>query len=146
MREKGLRLLMCFPAIFIALAGCNGGERYVTEEQAEKVEAPLVPATHFQMVDIPVPAIIRYDRRNSTILETGRELTASLVYTGRVHSERLATFFREHMPERGWNMKKSQVVGNRYLLYFTKGNTADKCRITIDRGSLGTVKVTVDVN
>ena len=44
--------------------GCGGGERFVTEEQANKIEEPLTPATHFQLTDIPVPSLLRYDRAN----------------------------------------------------------------------------------
>ncbi len=133
----GLLLLAC---------GCAGGERYADEKSANKVEAPLAAATHFQVIDIPAPALFKYDRKRSSIYkkEDGRQ--ASLVYKGRAHIERVANFYRDHMaaPTPGWKLTDDQMRGVRYVLIFTKAK--ERCRVTILPGAMGTVQVTVDIN
>ena len=148
-----MRRLLTFPtlpaaaALAALLAGCVGsGERYETEAHANRVEAPLAPATHFQLADIPVPALLSYDRANSVITETPGERSASLVYRGRVHAERVATFFRDHLPAIGWKLTAYQRPGERHLLNFVKGPRSERCRITIEPAGIGTVRAVVDLN
>jgi hypothetical protein len=129
------------------LAGCvGGGERYETEAHADRVEAPLAPATHFQLADIPVPAQLSYDRANSIITETPGDRGASLVYHGRVHAERVATFFRDQMPAIGWKMTSYQRPGERHLLNFVKGPRPERCRISIEPNGVGSVRAVIDLN
>jgi len=140
--------LISAPGIVLMLAafGCSGGERYADEKSANQVEAPLAAATHFQVIDVPVPAIFKYDRKRSSIYkkEAGRQ--ASLVYKGRAHIERVANFYRDHMaaPTPGWKLTDDQMRGVRYVLIFTKGK--ERCMVTILPGAMGTVQVTVDIN
>lgn len=147
---QGYRSALGFAAAFallLASAGCGGGERYQTEEQADKVEAPLAPASHFQLPDVPVPADLRYDRGNSFISEDRSERSASLLYNGRLHVERVANFFRDHMQAApGWKLQKSRSAGSRYIMIFTKGQRPERCRISIERRSMGKVRVIVDVD
>jgi hypothetical protein len=130
----------------LALCGCTGGERYATEEQAKAVQAPLATATHFQVSDIPVPAIFSFDRNNSVISTSNKERSANLVYKGRAHIERVANFYRDMMPLQAWEHKRTQVVGSRYILEFVKGKVQERCSVTIERGGVGGVRVVVDLN
>jgi hypothetical protein len=115
-------------ALLAATAGCTSGERYETEEHASRVEAPLAPASHFQLVDVPVPAVLSYDRNDSIISETPEGRSASLVYRGRSHPERVANFFRDQMPAIRWELKKSQVAGSRHLLLFARNAAGSASR------------------
>ncbi len=142
MRRNGAMLT----ALILVVAGCTGGERYSTEEHANKVEAPLLPATHFQVVDIPVPAVFRFERKNSVISTSTDGRSANLVYKGRAHIERVANFYSDHMPGRGWKHQKTQVVGSRYILEFIKGKKPERCQVTIEKGAMGSVRTTVDLN
>lgn len=132
--------------LLAAVWGCTGGERYATEEQASKVQTPLTVAMHSQLVDIPVPGVFRFDRNNSMISTSTSERSASLVYTGRAHIERVSNFYSDQMPQRGWTHKKTQVAGSRCILKFVKGKLPERCQVTIEKGTTGTVRVTVDVN
>lgn len=112
------------------------------------VEAPLAPASHFQLHDVPVPAEISYSRANSFISETPRGRSASLVYNGRVHPERAANFFRDQLsaPAIGWKLKDSRMAGSRYVMIFTKGKAPEYCVVSIERRPFGMLRVTVDVH
>ena len=141
------RLLRLAPlaalALLLGASGC--GERYVTEEQASKVEAPLAPATLFQLQDVPVPAILSYDRGISLKAQDASGRIAGLVYGGRVHPERAANFFVEQMPKAGWKPRTSQMAGSRrHIMIFTKGK--EYCVISVERRAMGTVRVTIDVH
>ncbi len=130
----------------VALCGCGSGERYVDEKAASKVEAPLPASTHFQVIDIPVPAPFKFDRKRSIISKKPEGRQATLIYRGRAHIERVAKFYREHLaaPTPGWKLDDDQMRGTRYVLIFTKSK--ERCRVTIEPGSMGNVQVTVDIN
>ncbi|MHC4916485.1 MAG: hypothetical protein ACYTGB_13435 [Planctomycetota bacterium] len=133
-------------AALLLLAGCNGGETYRTEQDATEVEAPLPSASHYQLEDVPVPAVLSFDRANSIINESPDRRDANLIYKGRAHVERVTNFFRDRMPLIGWKLERSQVVGTRALLTFTKGKLPERCEITVERTGMGSVRVTVDLN
>ncbi len=130
----------------LLLAGCGSGETYRTEQDATEVEAPLPPASHFQLADVPVPAALSFDRANSVINESPQRRDANLVYKGRAHVERVTNFFRDQLPAIGWKLERSQVVGTRSLLTFTKGKAPERCEIIVERTGMGSVRVTVDLN
>jgi hypothetical protein len=143
----GIATVVVAAGALCAFCGCSSGERYQSEKEAEKVEAPLPVATHFQVIDVPVPGPFRFDRRRSLISkkpDSNRQIT--LIYTGRTHIERAARFYREQMtaPIPGWKLEDDQMRGKRYVLVFAKGK--ERCRVTVEPGSLGSVKVTVDIN
>jgi hypothetical protein len=132
-------------AAALCLCGCGGGERYITEEQANKVEAPLAPASHFQLPDIPVPALLSFDRRKSLISEKPQARSASLHYRGRVHIDRVVNFFRDHMRGTpGWKLQDDRMRGSRHVLEFIKGR--ERATVTIEKGGISGVRVIVDVN
>lgn len=146
MRTRRSAIGAALAALLLAAAsGC--GERYETEEQAKKVEAPLASATVFQQTDLPVPALLRYDRGNSFISINRERRSVSLLYNGRLHVERVAIFFRDHMTAAaGWALKENRTAGARRVMIFTKGKRPEFCVISIEPRAMGKVRVTVDVH
>ncbi len=123
-----LRLALVVGATVVALAGCgnkNTGQNLIT--------APNSP-----IADVPIPAGFDIDlgRSNSTVVPATQFRSVYHEYKGKDDLLPVVRFYRDQMPQKGWNAVDQQQVKDSVTLRFTKGK--EDCSVTVWEGTLHT--------
>lgn len=102
--------------IALLVAACAVFNPKATTVSQDGDRKPIAVAT---FEDITVPPELTPDYKSSVLIQTARQRSGVLVYTGRISEEALVGYFRETMPAQGWNLLGS-FQGNGSTLVFTK--------------------------
>lgn len=141
MTQRPLRLRLAIPLLItMVLGGCT------TIDNMNSFSS-LQPANseNFRFPDVPVPAGLSMVREDSFILETPDTHAGQLVYAGFANYQSVVRFYRERMPNHGWQLLSSIERGEAALIYEKPGWSATifirtsyfRTRVSINIGPKG---------
>jgi hypothetical protein len=140
-RARGLRgkaVLVFFLAGMLAMTGCS----VLKSKKGSKMSAsgvsaqPAQPKTvYLDFGDVLLPKDLEVDNDESFVFTTAGLTAGVLTLSGRVEANSLITFFKNRMPEDGWQMI-SEIKAGRSMLLFKK--QARWCVISIEEGRMST--------
>lgn len=102
------------------LYGCGDLFSYRTLREREP-ERRQVITTSYRFEDIPLPAGMVLNRKESFVYETRTTRTGLLVYEGKGEIEKLANFFKEKMPNYQWRLMSNFELHNVMLTFIKEG-------------------------
>lgn len=118
--------------IVLPLAACAVFSPKATAVSQDGDRKPITVAT---FGDIMVPPGLTPDYKSSVVIQTARQRSGVLVYTGRISEEAVVGYFRDTMPAQGWNLLGS-FQANGSTLVFSK---AEKLAlVTVREGEFNT--------
>lgn len=124
--------------ISLLLAACGVFNPKATAVSQDGDRKPISVAA---FEDITVPPELTPDYKSSVLIQTARQRSGVLVYTGRISEEALVGYFRDAMSGQGWNLLGS-FQGNGSTLVFTK---AEKLALVTVRESEFITRVEIRV-
>jgi hypothetical protein len=140
-RVMGLRwnaVLAVFLVAMLAVTGCS----VLKSKQSSKTSAsaisaqPAQPKTvYLDFGDVLLPKDLKRDNDDSFVFTTAGLTAGVLSLSGRVEANSLITFFKNRMPEDGWQMI-SEIKAARSMLLFKKQTRW--CVIGIEEGRMST--------
>jgi hypothetical protein len=115
--------LICTGIVLFLIGGAYGcgdlfSYRTIREREPEKKQ-PIVTSYRFE--DIPLPAGMTLNRKESFVYETKTTRTGLLVYEGKGEMEKLANFFKEQMPNYQWRLVSNFELHNVMLTFIKEG-------------------------
>jgi len=121
--DKKWKRFFCAGMILLLVVGAYGcGDlftfRTIREREPEKTQ-PI--ATSYRFEDIPLPAGMSLNRKESFVYETGTTRTGLLVYEGKGEMEKLANFFKQQMPNYQWRLVSNFELHNVMLTFIKEG-------------------------
>lgn len=107
-------------SLIIGIYGCGDlfSYRSIREREPEKKQPT---ATSYRFEDIPLPAGMTLNRKESFIYETRTIRTGLLVYEGKGEMEKLSSFFKEQMPNYQWRLLSNFELHNVMLTFIKEG-------------------------
>ncbi len=111
-------------SLWMGAYGCGDlvSVRTVRERERERLpERQPSIATSYRFDDIPLPAGMTLNRRESFVYETRATRTGLLVYQGRGEMEQLSNFFKQQMPNYEWRLVSNFELHNVMLTFIKKG-------------------------
>ena len=118
--RRTLLLGLAIPVVLsLLLVGCstfNMGNSFSSAQSGN--------AKSFRFPDLPVPAGMTMVPEDSFILETPDTHAGQLVYTGMTNFQSVVRFYRQKMPNHGWQLLSSIERGEAALTYEKPGWTA----------------------
>jgi hypothetical protein len=145
-RNRICMVLIVLAGFSLALSGCVSG---VKEERPAGTTTTSTPklerlGTYYDFPDIAIPPDMKLNQKKSFVYGTTQTKGGLLVFSGRVESSSLATFFQVNMQKDGWKLINTFKYPN-YLLVFTKADRS--AAISISEGVYSTqAEVRVGIN
>jgi hypothetical protein len=140
-RVMGLRwnaVIVVFLASMLVVTGCS----VLKSQKGSNTSAPAVatqpaqPKTvYLDFGDVLLPKDLKVDNDDSFVFTTAGLTAGVLSLSGRVEANSLITFFKNRMPEDGWQMI-SEIKAARSMLLFKKQTRW--CVIGIEEGRMST--------
>jgi hypothetical protein len=124
MAEKGRWRLFWTGVVVIlfivGVYGCHNLFSYRTiREREPEVTQPI--ATSYQFEDIPLPAGMTLNQKESFLYETKATKAGLLVYEGKGEMGKLSTFFKKQMPKHQWRLLSNFELNNVMLTFIKEG-------------------------
>jgi len=95
------------------------------------VEEPMLAAAEtFRFDDIPVPAVLQYNRERSFAFENDEMRIAYLVYEGKAELAEVVQFMLEKLPGDGWQLGNVLERGDTTLM-FTEKSRGEQLTVTV---------------
>jgi len=107
-------------SILMGSYGCGDLVSIRTVREREPERLPSV-ATTYRFDDIPLPAGMTLNRKESFVYETRTTRTGLLVYEGKGEMERLTNFFKQQMPNYEWRLVSNFELHNVMLTFIKDG-------------------------
>lgn len=107
-------------SILMGSYGCGDLVSIRTVREREPERLPSV-ATTYRFDDIPLPAGMTLNRKESFVYETRTTRTGLLVYEGKGEMERLTNFFKQQMPNYEWRLVSNFELHNVMLTFIKEG-------------------------
>ncbi len=107
-------------SLLMGTYGCGELVSIRTVREREPERQPSV-ATTYRFDDIPLPAGMTLNRKESFVYETRTTRTGLLVYEGKGEMERLANFFKQQMPNYEWRLVSNFELHNVMLTFIKEG-------------------------
>jgi hypothetical protein len=110
----------CVLVFVLGMYGCADlfSSRTVREREAE-VRQPI--PTSYRFEDIPLPPGMTLNRKESFIYETRTTRAGLLIYEGKGEMEKLASFFKQQMPNYQWKLVSNFELHNVMLTFIKEG-------------------------
>jgi len=110
----------CVLVFVLGTYGCADlfSSRTVREREAE-VRQPI--PTSYRFEDIPLPPGMTLNRKESFIYETRTTRAGLLIYEGKGEMEKLASFFKQQMPNYQWKLVSNFELHNVMLTFIKEG-------------------------
>jgi hypothetical protein len=120
-KKKGALILMgmCL-LIGVWVSGCTDLFMYRTIGDRQYESAKAVQ-TSYRFDDIPIPAGMVLNRKESFVYETGATKTGLLVYEGKEDMGKATSFFKQQMPNHQWKFLSGFELHNVMLTYVKEG-------------------------
>jgi len=106
--------------LIVGAYGCGDLFSFRTIREREPEKKPPI-ATSYRFEDIPLPAGMTLNRKESFVYETKATRTGLLVYEGKGEMEKLANFFKEQMPNHQWRLVSNFELHNVMLTFIKEG-------------------------
>ncbi|MHC4564087.1 MAG: hypothetical protein ACYS8X_15125 [Planctomycetota bacterium] len=119
--------------IVAVVAGCATTDDF--ERDPLRAPGALAPGPERQFSDIPVAEGSKYIPGESFSAQGMDFRVGQFIYRGGGRASELARFYRDEMPDDGWEEVRNLDIGTRVILFFAKGR--ERCTVIIQRGRLG---------
>lgn len=124
MGRKSRMILGCAGmAIILSLGMWGCSDLFVTrttiQERDSAMRRPI--STSYGFEDIPLPSGMTLNRKESFVYETKATKAGLLVYEGKAEMERLASFFKQQMPNHQWRLVSNFELHNVMLIFIKEG-------------------------
>ena len=120
MMRRPLSWGVAIPALVtLLLSGCSNLDTTSSYPNAQSGSVKT-----YRFPDVPVPAGLSIVSGESFILETPDTHAGQLVYTGFANFQSVVRFYRQKMPNHGWNLLSSIERGEAALTYEKPGWSA----------------------
>jgi len=133
--------VVCLAFAGATLTGCN-----LFGPPKDK-NAPLIPAANAPIADVPLPAGFTMVTSDSTskVIPGNKIRFVDHHYKGEDDVLPVVKFYREQMPERGWNLvDQNQAKGNEVSLHYTKNS--EDCYVTINPSGFGFTYIRIRID
>jgi hypothetical protein len=123
MERGGLKKSICIGILFVLVLGVYGCADLFSSQTVREREPAAQPSiqTSYRFEDIPLPAGMTLNRKESFIYETKTTKAGLLVYEGKGETERLANFFKQQMPNYQWRLVSNFELYNVMLTFIKEG-------------------------
>ena len=118
-----LKRVTIFFFMTIFFSGCSNLDLGLNKKTSTLPPAPVTVETAYPFSDIPVPFDFKRDISKSFIYESGSGTikVGRFVYTGWENIEKITTFYKNEMINRGWSLINSIKHENFILNYQKEG-------------------------
>ena len=116
--KKLIFVVILINIVTIGDFGCS--DLFSTTNVRETTIRPQILTT-YSFEDVPIPTGMTLNRKESFIYETGRTKAGLLVYEGKGEIERLASFFKQQMPNYKWRLVSNFELHNVMLTFIKEG-------------------------
>jgi hypothetical protein len=104
----------------VGVYGCQDLFSYRTiREREPEVTQPI--STSYQFEDIPLPAGMTLNQKESFLYETKATKAGLLIYEGKGEMGKLSTFFKQQMPKHQWRLVSNFELHNVMLTFIKEG-------------------------
>jgi len=103
----------------VGVYGCQDLFSYRTLREREPVTQPI--STSYQFEDIPLPAGMTLNQKESFLYETKATKAGLLIYEGKGEMGKLSTFFKQQMPKHEWRLVSNFELQNVMLSFIKEG-------------------------
>jgi hypothetical protein len=108
-----------FLVLLAGTSGCDLLTYSTIPERQPETGKPMAASYRFE--DIPIPAGMTLNRKESFIYETRATKTGLLVYEGKGEMEKLVLFFKQQMPGHKWKLMSNFELHNVMLTFVKEG-------------------------
>lgn len=124
-KKKMTRVIGTGVILIFVVAALGCADLFSTQTIREREAAmEQTISTTYRFEDIPLPAGMVFNRKESFIYETRATKTGLLVYEGRGEMDKLANFFKQQMPNHKWGLVSNFELHNVMLTFIKEGWTS----------------------
>jgi len=124
-RLGSLALAVCIPVAFAALPACS---------HHSNTQPSLIASASSPIADVPVPAGFSMESNStSSVVASSSLRIVDHYYKGSDDFLPVVHFYRDQMPQKGWNLLDQNQAGEKVTLHFSKNS--EECYVAINSGT-----------